>query len=147
MNKKKVDSYLKNAVAVLEKTKIVEEKKIEKGYRRQISTFGASVTMGSILSAVACFSEQGKANVNRSKLMAAIYLLLKNEKLKEYNEELKEYYGKKDPDKKDPDKNYSNKLFEYVKDNYPDNAVTVKEEILEAAVALKLAMNLYELKK
>lgn len=136
MNKKKVDSYLKNAVAVLEKTKIVEEKKIEKGYRRQISTFGASVTMGSILSAVACFSEQGKANVNRSKLMAAIYLLLKNEELEE------DYVWTKEDDKK-----YSNLLFEYVKKKYPDNVVTVKEEILEAAVALKLAMNLYELKK
>lgn len=139
MNKKKIDTYLKDAVNVIEITGIAQNGSIKKSYRGQISTFGASVTMGSILSAVACFSEQGQADVNRSRLMAAIYILLKKPKDSKKERTI--------PFNDIECKEYANLLFEYVKEVYPNHAVNVKEEIMECAVALKLAMNLYKLEK
>lgn len=123
MNKNEVDRLIPEAVKVLKDEKIANEKnEIDKTYRGQISTFGAAVINGSLISAVAFFSNSSsQASVDRPKLMKAIKKLIP------------EADGKKD-------------LFEYVKDAKTEREAEAKEKILNAAIALKLAMNLYTLK-
>lgn len=100
--------------------------KISKGFRGQISTFGAAVTTGTLLSAILFFSQKGNAIVDRTKLMDAIY-----EIIKQIN----------------PETNDVGNLYKFVikEINSAKGDTAIKELILDAAIALKLAMNLYEL--
>jgi CRISPR-associated protein Cmr5 len=118
MNKKVVDQMIPKAVEVLKTAGIVDDGKISKTFRGQISTFGASVMNGSLLAAVAFFSAQGGAAVERQKLMNAINLLINP-----------------DAEKK--------ALFDYTKEQVKRNENKCREDILNAAIALKLAMNVY----
>ena len=121
MNKRKVDDLIPKAVEILTDTGIAnKEGKIKKTYRGQISTFGAAIINGSLISAVAFFSDNGNSSTERSKLIEAI--------------------GKLIPESRED-------LFEYVKKSVKSKKKEVKEEILNAAIALKLAMNLYNLEK
>lgn len=116
MNKRKVDELIPRAYDVLKEVEIVENGKVKKAWRGQISSFGASVATGSLLAAVAFFSNKSGADVDRPKLLRGI------EKLLRIQTGLKAYLS----DKSVP-------------------IAAKKERIMEAAVALKLAMNLYEL--
>ena len=82
MNKRVVDSWLSVAYNAIEKCGISEMKDgvrcVQRTYRSQISNFGAAVTMGSIKSAVAFFSQQGKAVADRPKLLQAMYFIISN---------------------------------------------------------------------
>ncbi|MBR5597142.1 MAG: hypothetical protein IKW30_07025 [Lachnospiraceae bacterium] len=125
MNKNLINHEIQAAYDALRESKIVDENdgSIKKTYRGQISSFGAAITMGSLISSVAFFSADGGSEVERSKLMKAILLVLKKER------------GVSE-----------NKLFDYVV-NHKTEQDKCKEEILNAAIALKLAMNLYKLKQ
>jgi CRISPR-associated protein Cmr5 len=120
VDKRKIDELILKAYGVLESVGIVgEDGKINSTWRGQISSFGVSIAQGGLLAAVSFFSAKGRSSINRELLMKGIFELI--------------------DDKKDSDK-----LFAYVKETDPRIA---KENILNAAVALKLAMNLYELEK
>lgn len=119
------DEMIIRAIEILNTVGIVKtennQKYIEKSFRSQISSFGASVEMGSLLSAVAFFSNKGGSDTDRPKLMQAIYMLITN-----------------------TEENCNEKaLLVYVKDN---NTAETKRNVIDAAVALKLAMNTYELR-
>lgn len=120
MNKAVINREVVYAYEALKEAGIAEGNKIAKTWRGQISTFGAAVTMGSLLPAVAFFSSQGGADVERQHLMEAILYILKKENTKMQNCET---------------------LFDYVK----VQGNSCREEVINAAIALKLAMNLYEL--
>jgi hypothetical protein len=120
MNKRKVDDLLPKAYQVLADVGIAQNGKIENGYRGQIATFGAAAMSGSLLSAIAFFSAKGKSDSDRPKLLKAIRALL-------------------------PQEDEQTNLFEYVKAHRDDPQV--KEDVFSAAIALKLAMNLYQLTK
>lgn len=125
MNKARVNELIPRFVEKLKSVGIVNERnEIVKTYRGQISTFGAAVSGGSLLAAVAFFSDDGEGDVERSKLMQAIYEVLAEEK--------------NDSDVKGSEKS----LYRYV-EKYGE---ACKEDILNAAIALKLAMNVYTLK-
>ena len=90
MNKNVVARQIPLAYKELETSGIVvkkdEYKLIPKGYRGQISAFGAAVTMGSLIPAVAFFSKKSgdqssnsEEDVDRTKLMKAVFLLLKDD--------------------------------------------------------------------
>ena len=126
INKAKVDHWIPKAHGAVADDKLLNNNgKLDSGYRGQISAFGAAVSMGSVLSAVAFFSKKGsdkdhdsqrkENDYDRSKLMRAIEIVLGLDKdtLRLYAQE-------------------------------QDNA---KQQILHAAIALKLAMNLYEWEK
>ena len=123
MNKNTVDQEIRLAYEALYDAEIVNDGKIEKTYRGQISSFGAAITMGSLLSAIAFFSQDGGSDVSRSNLMKAILIVLKKKGLAEESVQT---------------------LFDYAKSLGEERC---KEEILNAAIALKLSMNLYELVK
>lgn len=129
----KIDELIANAIPILDNTGIVKtdektgEEYILKSFRGQISSFGAAVSMGSLLSAVAFFSKKGGSETDRPLLMRAIYLLIIN-----------------DTETKIDSKSEQSELLLYVIEHR--NEPELKKNIIDAAVALKLAMNAYELR-
>ena len=121
MNKRKVDRLIPEAQKALVTAGVANNGRIEKTFRGQISTFGAAVMNGSLISAVAFFSDNGGSSVERKKLLEVIRLLI-------------------------PEAQAYDNLFEYVKKKGKTNEAAVRELIMNAAIAAKLAMNLFELK-
>ncbi len=114
---------------------------VKKAFRGQISSFGAAITMGSLLPAVAFFSDQGKAEVDRSKLMKAIMLVLQKED---------------GPLGDAAKKHESNPLLEFCTevcnpapagDGGTDkiSASQLREAVIDAAIAIKLSLNYFKL--
>lgn len=126
MNKARIDRDLRAAYQALNNCGIVEDKngrkEIDFSFRGQIASFGASVSMGSLLSAIAFFSAQNSAEVARDKLMNAILFILKAD-------------GRAAED--------CQSLYAYAAERTDGKEKDCREDILNAAIALKLAMNLY----
>lgn len=124
MNKNKVNKLLPIAYEVL-KSKYPNE--LPNEFRAYISTFGAAIAMGSLESGIAFYSSDGNSKEGRSKLTEVIF-----EVLKKYDETASE------------SKSESN-LFDYVV--HSKNKSKVKDDILSATIAIKLATNMFVIKK
>lgn len=118
MNKRRIDDWISPAKEALTKTGIAENGKIDPTFRGQISSFGAAVTMGSLKAAAAFFSRQGNASVPRELLLKAMCYVITGEL-------------------KEPDA-----IFAYI---CAHDDVQTRDQFLDAAIALKLAMNLYDM--
>ena len=133
-NKRKIDEYIPKAIDSLSKnTKIVKNGTIASGFVGQIATFSVAVSMGSLLSAVAFFSEQKQARVERQELMNVIYEIITGENLnttKDSEPKLLAHVRKK------YEETYKNKtILEYRR---------FQQDILNAAIAVKLAINFFQ---
>ena len=122
MNKKAVNDQLEIAYQAVIKSGIARkadsgEYLVNKAFRGQISTFGAAITTGSLKSAIAFFSDDGNASVKRSLLIKAIEIILV----------------------KRGEIQSGQSLFSYAKNENPE----AKENIINAAIAIKLALNLF----
>ena len=98
---------------------------IEKSLRGQISSFGASILTGSLEASVAFYSVQGRAKSPRDALLPVICKILRDggefAAPDESKTDLKEIvFTSKDPE--------------------------LSEKIIDASIAIKLAMNFFELK-
>jgi len=128
MNKRKVEQLLPKAIEALNhepsKIKKTDGKDIyiEKGFRGQISSFGAAVTMGSFRAAVAFFGNNGESDVERSELIRTMYYMVKGEWF--------------------PAQTIVEEIVSM------DNAklAQMKEDFINASVALKLALNAFDLR-
>lgn len=120
MSKKRINDWIAPAVAILKDTGIAKDGKVDSAFRGQISSFGAAVVMGSLKAAVAFFSQQGGAKVERQRLLDAMYRLVT---------------GNTDSAK-------PSVVFRYVCDN---DTPETRSKFMDAAVALKLAMNFYDM--
>ena len=122
MNKTEVNEMLPRAYDLLKKYDIVEKNKIKKSWYGQISTFGSAISTGSLLPAIASFSDKGSCSVERGKLLLVIReLICKDDKL-------------------------DSSLYEYVNNKNKNNMdIIAKDSVLNATIAVKLAMKLYEL--
>lgn len=121
MNKKIINDEIAIAYEAIIKNNIINEQgQVQKTFRGQITSFGASIIMGSLLPAIAFFYDSEKSTVDRKKVLDAIYYIL----------QARQKIGQ-------DEKN----LFEYAKKHQEDS----REEILNASIALKLAINLFEL--
>ena len=120
MNKKRVDLYIEKARKALVDCGIAKDGKIDKNFRSQISAFGAAVTMGSFKAAVAFYTKQGNAKTDRSALLIAIHYTITG------NIES------------------ADKIFSYICDKNT-NLPETQAEWLDASIALKLAMNFFDL--
>lgn len=122
MNKERVNDWLIPAKNALEHKDfgIVSNGTIPKSFRGYISTFGAAVIMGSLPTAVAFFSEKGGAENDRPKLLQQMWFVIT---------------GKE---------NNPKEILDYVCKN---NTHELQEQFADASVAIKLAMNFFELKK
>lgn len=133
-NKRKIDEYIPKAIDSLSKnTKIVKNGTIASGFVGQIATFSVAVSMGSLLSAVAFFSEQKQAIVERQELMNVLYEIITGEDLNTTKDsELKLLAHVK----KKYEETYKNKnILEYRR---------FQQDILNAAIAVKLAINFFQ---
>lgn len=132
MNKKRVNDWILPAKEAIINSSITEEKdgqktvykiakdgKVDSAFRSQISSFGAAVVMGSLKSAVAFFADKGQASVRRDLLLLAIYYVISGEKTEKTPRE----------------------VFTYICEN--DNS-QMKELVIDAAIAIKLALNFFE---
>ena len=120
MSKSRINRYLPIAYEAVKNSELIKDNKLQGNYQAQIASFGAAVSMGSLLSAIAFFSDKGSSDVKRQELMKLICYIIKKDK-KEY-QEIKKY-----------------DLFECVQNNK-----IVKQEVLDAAIAIKLTLNLFE---
>lgn len=122
MDKNRINKLLPIAVEVI-KNKLSEP--IPNEFRGYIASFGAAVTMGSLPAAVAYYSAASKnAKEDRTKLPVMILEVLKVE-----NVAIK-----------------VDTLFDYVTSFKNDNeSFAIKEDVLHAAIAIKLGLNLFEI--
>jgi len=129
MNKARIDRWIPVAYEVLsEEGGIAKNGVIDKNYQGQIAAFGAAVSTGSLLSAVSFFSSQGGSKVERNLLMNAIYQIITRDLLEQ-----------------PLDRRVKFKLYQYVRMmNSQEKEKAVREEVLDAAISLKLAMNLFK---
>ena len=125
MNKKQVNDWMLPAKNTIEKLGISENGKVDSNFRSHISSFGAAVVMGSLKPTVAFFANDGSSKVPRSKLIVAMYYIITG---KEIGEDIVE--------PKD--------VFDYVCKN--DTRQT-KERFINASIALKLALNFFDMGK
>ena len=116
MNKKRVDQWIPKAKEALEKVGIAKEGQIPKGFRGQIASFGAAVVMGSFKSAVAFFAKKGSSKTERQKLLEAMYYVM-------------------------TDGETSEDIFAEICKAEKD----WQNDFIDASIALKLAMNFFEL--
>ena len=121
MNKKRIDKMIPIAYKELENSEITDNGKIKKTYRSAVSSFGAAVTMGSLVAASAFFADEKKGEISRKNLSDVIFNVVKKEIEINTDKET---------------------LYDYVEAN---NNASTKEIVLDAVVAIKLAMNLYTL--
>lgn len=125
MNKEYVDEMLPIAIEAIEKCGIANENgEVSKSFRGQIASFGAAVAMGSFKSAVAFFSENGNASVDRAKLIQAIDYIIRDNK--------KSLRTAKD-------------ICKEILDLSNDDVKIRKDKFLDASIAIKLALNVYTL--
>ena len=131
MNKKKIEKMLPRALETLadDECGISSNGKINKSYRSAISSFGAAVTMGSFRAAVAFFSKDADkgAGISRSLLLRAMnHVVNPNDWCREKaNEEVRA-------------------IVTAVLSETADIR-QMQDDFLHAAVALKLAMNAFDL--
>lgn len=120
MDKKQVEELLPEAADVLAAK--FKNGKIPSTFRGYISSFGAAISMGSLMAAIAFYgNSDNKAKENRSILPDLILSVLKKRDSSITNNTLSEYVI-----------------------NCKDK-VLAKQEIIHATIALKLAMNLFEI--
>lgn len=127
MNKNTVNAEMEIAYRVLQEQKIAAVNRhtgrleIDKTFRGLISSFGAMIVTRSLVPAVYVFSRRGSAAVDRSALTDAILSVLKQDgRVSKEVETLYDYVTMADEQE-------------------------AKENILNASLALKIAMNLYVL--
>jgi CRISPR-associated protein (Cas_Cmr5) len=125
--KKKMQDSIVHALSVITKVGMLEKGKLPNEYKGYISSYGAAVGQSGLLPATMFFSEKPAQNpkltdtkLRRTKLMRAIYAVLKKEGEPSTNEHV---------------------LLNYAKLNYTNR--TEIQNILNAAVALKMAMRAY----
>jgi CRISPR-associated protein Cmr5 len=118
MNKKRVDKWILTAKDAIVKVGISKDGKVERSFRGQISSFGSAVILGSFKSAAAFFVKPGEASVHRELLLVAMYYIVNNE--------IKE----------------SDEVLDYICKN---DSAELKEKFIDAAIALKLALNFFDL--
>lgn len=138
-NKNRTDSYIPDAIEALTVTGIAKNGKVDSSYRGQISSFGAAVTIGSFKQAVAFFAQDAKngaSKISRSDLILAIdYILNKDNYELGKNKTIDNKKDKVNHIKEDILKMTDPKLLKSLENRY-----------LDAAVALKVAMGVYDMK-
>lgn len=132
---RKIDKLIPKAIDALKDTancKIsTDGRSIDSAYRSAISSFGAAITLGSLKAAVAVFTkdaEGGEAGIKRSELLRAIhFLVFENEG---WPEKAKDVFNRV-----------------IAETAISANERSLRQRFINAAVALKLAMNAFELTK
>lgn len=134
-NKRKIDEYIPKAIDSLSKNKkIVINGEIKSGFAGQIATFSVAVSTGSLLSAVAFFSEKKQSAVERQELMNVIYEIITGGKDTNNSKAVLLSYVKEKYEQTHSQKGDAGSLLDYGQ---------LQQDILNAAIAVKLAINFF----
>lgn len=126
MNKRKIEELIPYAIDIIQEV-LVNDGKVEKEYKGYISSFGASIIQAGLLPTIAFFEKtSSSAKADRKKLTKAILKLI--------------YIMK---GKKEENQNNETTLLDYALNNIKKD-LNLKEDIINATVALKLALNTFE---
>lgn len=139
MNKRDIEKMIPAAIESI-KTAGISDKNddVLKKWRSQISEFGAAIVMSNLKSAILFYSEQSGADVDRPKLLHAICLTLVNSRgcITAGQTLYDNLQGAALP---------VNKAKRALYDYSEQDPVKAKENIVNAARAVKLAFNIYNL--
>jgi len=134
MSKWRIEEYIPLAYDALRVCGIVRENnKVDKALRGQIASFGAAVSMGSLLAAIAFFNKASDSGVatERQRLMRTVHaVLLMSDGVPATSIAVDEL---------------EKRLFNRVMQSNDEERNLLRERIMDAAVAIRLAMNLYDL--
>lgn len=134
-NKRKIDEYIPKAIDSLSKNKkIVINGEIKSGFAGQIATFSVAVSTGSLLSVVAFFSEKKQSAVERQELMNVIYEIITGEKDTNNSKAVLLSYVKEKYEQTHGQQGDASSLLDYGQ---------FQQDILNAAIAVKLAINFF----
>lgn len=134
-NKRKIDEYIPKAIDSLSKNKkIVINGEIKSGFAGQIATFSVAVSTGSLLSAVAFFSEKKQSAVERQELMNVIYEIITGGKDTNNSKAVLLSHVKEKYEQTHSQKGDAGSLLDYGQ---------LQQDILNAAIAVKLAINFF----
>lgn len=149
LNKRNIDEYISIAIDELKNSKnskIVKNGKINSTFSAQISTFAIAISMGSVLSAIAFFSDNGSSTVERKELMKILLnVISKGDELKEIIDVQKKEYELLELAREincEPDNMESSSIYKY-----DVRKIKFKKIVLEASTAIKLAMNYFIIEK
>lgn len=127
MNKKRVDELLPIAIEALEASTIAKNGSIIKTYRGAISSFGSAITMGSFKAAIAFLAKDADGDVDKSKLLQAVDYICNYSQSKEIRD--------------------AKKIAKEIIQEKDVGALNIKKDLyIDASIALKLAMNMYDLR-
>lgn len=124
--KQRIEKYIPDAIKLIKEVGIANCKgEVLNEFNGYFSSFGAAIVQSGLKPALAFFSNETRAK-ERSKLLKAIYKLI--------------------VDKNAPKDVEAKKLLEYVIAN-PNDEEQLKAKIIDASIALKLAVRTYKLVK
>ncbi|MDR1441036.1 MAG: hypothetical protein LBJ02_01360 [Bifidobacteriaceae bacterium] len=122
----RIDALIPKAKRALREVGIAKDGEVQKAWKGQVSAFGAAMTLGSPYAAIALFSnKEDKSSVERPLLLAAICKLIKRPQNGQ-NTDLATLLSNVSGD--------------------PARRRNLEQEIINATVAIKLAMNLYTIR-
>lgn len=142
--KKRIEKYIPDAIRLIKDVKIADEEgNVNNEFNGYFSSFGAAIVQSGLRPALAFFSniKKGKTE-DRAKIMVAIYLLVVPMKAQEALQQKITLLQKKE----DQEKERILALLNYVL-NHEAEEKLLKAKIIDASIALKLAVRTYNLKK
>lgn len=124
--KKRIEKYIPDAIELISEAKIANENgEVNNEFNGYFSSFGASIVQSGLKPTLAFFSNEKTAK-ERSKILKAIYKLV--------------------VDKNAPNDIEPKKLLDHIIKN-PKQEELLKAKIIDASIALKLAVRTYKLVK
>ena len=124
MNKKSIEKLIPRAKEQIEK-QLAQNGIVDSTYRGYIASFGAAVLQSGLMPAVAFYSSNKSAKGDRNRLMSMIKELI------------------------DVDNKNEESLFDYIQKRVRRGTSIrhMQEEVINAAISIKLAMGLFEMKQ
>ncbi len=124
-----INKLIPIAIDKINESNIFEKnsKIIPREYKSYVSSFGSSVMQSGLLPALAFYHANSEVGKKRVKIMTIIFNILKNNNKNYYNTE-------------------QENLFEFTQKRI-DNERQIKKDIMNAAIAVKLAIRTYKFSK
>ena len=137
--KEKINELIPKAIHAIVKAKIADENgEVEKEFKGYISSIGASIIQAGLLPTLAFFQNSSGKNADSSKVLNAVLILLKDDL--HHGEKLISFVI----NKCNTSTSATNSIT--VSNLDKDKLYLIQEDIMDAIVALKLALRIYKIK-
>ena len=126
--KQRIEKYIPQAIELISEVDIAKNGEVNNEFNGYFSSFGAAIVQSGLKPALAFFSNE-KRKKERSKILVAIYKLVVDKNNNEKIEDIK-----------------PRKILDYVI-KHKNKEEQLKTKIIDASIALKLAVRTYKLVK